>query len=158
MVIREKPELWEKASALLADAGYRGFANFDIKRCPVTGREVFLDCNPRMGRNSYYNVAGGVNPMEILVRDAIDGLIDEPKRADKPALYSLVPLPLLKRYVPAGPLLDEVNDLASAKRVFDPQRYDADASWRRRLDVALTETNQYRKFAKYYPERTDTSF
>lgn len=158
MVIREKPELWKKASALLADAGYRGFANFDIKRCPVTGREVFLDCNPRMGRNSYYNVAGGVNPMEVLVRDAIDGLIDEPKRADKPALYSLVPLPLLKRYVPAGPLLDEVNDLASAKRVFDPQRYASDASWRRRLDVALTETNQYRKFAKYYPERTDTSF
>ncbi len=158
MVIREKPELWEKAAALLSDAGYRGFANFDIKRCPMTGREVFLDCNPRMGRNSYYNVAGGVNPMEVLVRDVIDGASDDPRRADEPALYSLVPLPLLKRYIPAGPLLDEVNGLARGERVFDPQRYAADASWRRRLDVALTEANQYRKFAKYYPERTDTSF
>ena len=77
MVIREKPELWRRAAALLADAGYRGFANFDVKRDPATGREIFLDCNPRMGRNSYYNVAGGVNPMEVLVRDAIDGADDD---------------------------------------------------------------------------------
>lgn len=158
MVIRRKPELWEKASALLADAGYRGFANFDIKRCPKTGREIFLDCNPRMGRNSYYNVAGGVNPMEILVRDVIDRACDEPRYADAPALYSLVPLPLLRRYIPKGPLLEEVNALVREKRVFDPQRYGADASLRRMIDVSLTEANQIRKFAKYYPQRTDTSF
>ncbi|MFR3451589.1 MAG: ATP-grasp domain-containing protein [Collinsella sp.] len=121
---------------------------FRYQALPSDGPRGLPRLQPRMGRNSYYNVAGGVNPMEVLVRDAIDGIIDEPRRADKPALYSLVPLPLLKRYVPAGPLLDEVNNLASAKRVFDPQRYAADASWRRRLDVTLTETNQYRKFCK----------
>ncbi len=158
MVIREKPELWRRAAALLADAGYRGFANFDVKRDPATGREIFLDCNPRMGRNSYYNVAGGVNPMEVLVRDAIDGADDDVRIAGAPALYTLVPLSLLRRYVRDEELLAEVNDLILRKRVFDPQRYEADRGLRRMIDVELTEKNQIRKFARYYPEATDTSF
>ncbi|WP_291288412.1 ATP-grasp domain-containing protein [Enorma sp.] len=158
MVIREKPELWERASALLADAGYRGFANFDVKRDPATGREVFLDCNPRMGRNSYYNVAGGVNPMEVLVRDALDDTGDEVRIAKNPALYTLVPCSLLRRYVRDKALLAEVDDLIRQKRVFDPQRYVHDRGLRRMIDVELTEKNQFRKFARYYPEATDTSF
>ncbi len=158
MVIREKPELWRRAAALLADAGYRGFANFDVKRDPATGREIFLDCNPRMGRNSYYNVAGGVNTMEVLVRDAIDGADDDVRIAGAPALYTLVPLSLLRRYVRDEELLAEVNDLILRKRVFDPQRYEADRGLRRMIDVELTEKNQIRKFARYYPEATDTSF
>lgn len=158
MVIREKPELWRRAAALLADAGYRGFANFDVKRDPATSREVFLDCNPRMGRNSYYNVAGGVNPMEVLVRDAIDEADDNVRIAGAPALYTLVPLSLLRRYVRDEELLAEVNDLILRKRVFDPQRYAADRGLRRMIDVELTEKNQIRKFARYYPEATDTSF
>ena len=158
MVIREKPELWRRAAALLADAGYRGFANFDVKRDPATGREIFLDCNPRMGRNSYYNVAGGVNPMEVLVRDAIDEAEDDVRIAGAPALYTLVPLSLLHRYVRDEELLAEVNDLILRKRVFDPQRYEADRGLRRMIDVELTEKNQIRKFARYYPEATDTSF
>ena len=158
MVIREKPELWRRAAALLADAGYRGFANFDVKRDPATGREIFLDCNPRMGRNSYYNVAGGENHMEVLVRDAIDGADDDVRIAGAPALYTLVPLSLLRRYVRDEELLAEVNDLILRKRVFDPQRYEADRGLRRMIDVELTEKNQIRKFARYYPEATDTSF
>ena len=55
-------------------------------------------------------------------------------------------------------LLAEVNSLVAAGKVFDPQRYDADWGLRRRLDVELTEKNQIRKFARYYPEPTDTSF
>lgn len=158
MVIREKRELWERACALLADVGYRGFANFDIKRDPVTGRELFLDCNPRIGRNSYYNVAGGVNPMRVLVRDMLDGAKDEALVANEPALYTLVPVSLLRRYLREQDLVDEVDSLVAAGRVFDPQRYDADRGLRRMLDVELTEGNQVRKFAKYYPKPTDTSF
>ena len=128
------------------------------ERDPATGREIFLDCNPRMGRNSYYNVAGGVNPMEVLVRDAIDGADDDVRIAGAPALYTLVPLSLLRRYVRDEELLAEVNDLILRKRVFDPQRYAADRGLRRMIDVELTEKNQIRKFARYYPEATDTSF
>ena len=129
-----------------------------MKRDPATGREVFLDCNPRMGRNSYYNVAGGVNPMEVLVRDALDDTGDEVRIAKNPALYTLVPCSLLRRYVRDKALLAEVDDLIRQKRVFDPQRYAHDRGLRRMIDVELTEKNQFRKFARYYPEATDTSF
>lgn len=159
MVIREKDELWEKAGRMLADVGYRGFANFDVKRDPKTGRELFLDCNPRIGRNSFYNLAGGVNPMQVQVEDSIDHLErSEPLRAGDPALYTLVPVRLLRRYVRDEELLAEVDSLVRSGRVFDPQRYRADWALRRRLDVELTELNQYRKFARFYPEPTDTSF
>lgn len=158
MVIREKTELWQRAAALLAETGYRGFANFDIKRDPATGRELFLDCNPRIGRNSYYNVAGGVNPMRVLVRDVLDEADDDVLIANEPALYTLVPVSLLKRYVRNQALLDEVDSLIKAGRVFDPQRYRADRGARRMLEVELTEKSQVRKFARYYPEPTDTSF
>lgn len=158
MVLRQKDELWAKAGRMLSDAGYWGFANFDIKRDPKTGRELFLDCNPRIGRNSYYNVAGGVNPMEVLVREAVDGKADDVRRASGRALYTLVPVPLLRRYVRDEALLAEVDGLVSDGLVFDPQRYPADWGLRRRLDVELTEANQVRKFARHYPEPTDTSF
>ena len=42
--------------------------------------------------------------------------------------------------------------------MYDPQRYRADAGLRRMIDVTLTELNQVRKFKRYYPEPTDTSF
>lgn len=158
MLIRRKEELWDKVGHMLAACGYRGFANFDIKRDPKTGRELFLDCNPRIGRNSYYNVAAGVNPMRVLVRDLVDGESDAVLKATDPALYTLVPLKLLRRYVREKALLDEIDELVQAGRVFDPQRYDRDWGLRRRLDVELTERNHVRKFAKYYPKPTDTSF
>ena len=69
-----------------------------------------------------------------------------------------MPLSLLRRYVRDEELLAEVNDLILRKRVFDPQRYAADRGLRRMIDVELTEKNQIRKFARYYPEATDTSF
>lgn len=158
MITRQMPELWEKAGRMLSDVGYRGFANFDIKRDPRDGRQLFLDCNPRMGRNSYYNVAGGVNPMQVLVEDAVDGDAGECRVAREHALYTLVPLRLLRHYVRDEKLLAELDGLIRDKKVYDPQRYDKDWSARRRLDVELTELNQNRKFKKYYPDPTDTSF
>lgn len=158
MITCQMPNLWERASAMLESIGYRGFANFDIKRDQRTGRTIFLEVNPRIGRNSYYNCAAGVNPMTHCVPDAMDGQAVELESLDREILYTLVPLSLLRRYVRDPRLLAKVNELADLGAVFDPQRYDADCGLRRMLDVELTERNQVRKFAKYYPEPTDTSF
>ncbi|WP_028264446.1 carboxylate--amine ligase [Atopobium fossor] len=158
MVIREKPELWAKVERMLQSIGYYGFANFDVKRDPVDGKEYFLDCNPRIGRNSYYNCAGGVNPMQVLINEAIDGNSEDVQIANKPALYTLVPLSLMRKYIRDPKLMDEVNRLISTNNVVNPQHNPADKGAKRLLDVVLTEGNQIRKFAKYYPEATDTSF
>lgn len=158
MVIREKPELWTKIEHMLQSINYRGFANFDIKRDPVDGTEYFLDCNPRIGRNSYYTCAGGVNPMQVLINDVIDGIAQSVQIANQPALYTLVPLSLMRKYIRNPQLMDEVNRLISTNKVVNPQHNPADKGAKRLLDVFLTESNQIRKFAKYYPEATDTSF
>lgn len=158
MLTRPMPELWEKAAELLESVGYRGFANFDIKRDKKTGRTLFIEVNPRMGRNSYYVCAAGVNPMRALVTDVVDGKGKRLLKADETVLYTLVPLSLAKRYVLDPTLAAEVDGLIAAGKVVDPQRYAADMAPRRRLAVELTEKNQIRKFAKYYPEPTETSF
>lgn len=158
MVTRPMPELWEKAAELLESVGYRGFANFDIKRDKKTGRTLFIEVNPRMGRNSYYVCAAGVNPMRALVTDVVDGKGKRLLKADETVLYTLVPLSLAKRYVLDPTLAAEVDGLIAAGKVVDPQRYAADMAPRRRLAIELTEKNQIRKFAKYYPEPTETSF
>lgn len=159
MVTQQVPELWERASRMLSEVGYHGFANFDVKRDPRhPGRYVFFEVNPRIGRNSYYVCAAGANPMSVVVADLVDHESCEPQVAEDEILYTLVPLGLLRTYILDSDLLSKVNELIRAGRVYDPQRYERDRGIRRMLDVSLTEFNQRRKFARFYPKPTETSF
>ncbi|WP_350453935.1 GNAT family N-acetyltransferase [Slackia heliotrinireducens] len=158
MITRPMPEHWEKAARLLTSIGYKGFCNIDIKRDPATGRVLFLDLNPRIGRNSYYNCAAGVNPMEVAVLDLIDHAAAKRYEVKERILYTLVPLSLLDDRYLSPELVAEVNQLKAEGKVFDPQRYDKDAGIRRMIDVELTERNQIRKFGQFYPKATETSF
>ena len=94
MITQQVPDLWAHAAELLAAVGYRGFANFDVKRDPKTGRRIFFEVNTRIGRNSYYVCAGGVNPMRIAVEDLVDGVRHETVVAEDKILYTLVPIKL----------------------------------------------------------------
>ena len=67
MITEPFPELWDGAERLLGAAGYRGFANFDVKVDPRTGESVFFELNPRIRRNSFYMSAAGVNPMVPMI-------------------------------------------------------------------------------------------
>lgn len=158
MITRPMEAQWARVTEMLEEVGWQGFANFDIKRDPVTGRVLFLEMNPRIGRNSYYNAAAGVNPMRVLVNDLVDHKPGRTLKADGHVLYTLVPMSLVRRYVRDPMLLREVDDLVREGAVADPQRYLSDSSPLRLFDVELTERNQVRKFARYYPEPTETSF
>lgn len=156
MLTRPMPELWAKVERMLAGIGWRGFANFDMKRDPETGRVLFMDFNPRIGCNSYYAVAGGVNPMRALVNDFIDGS-DEVLKIDREALYTRAPVSLVRRYVASDALLAEYDRVVRDGLVFNPMQYPGD-SIKSRLTGKLMTENYVRKFARFYPERTDTSF
>lgn len=158
MITTQLPELWERCARMLSEIGYRGFANFDVKRDPATGRELLLEVNPRIGRNSYYNCAAGVNPMRHCVEDLVHGRPLAPERIEREILYTLVPPRLVRRYLRNPQLKERFERLVRAGLVFDPQRYRPDNALKRTLEVNLTELNQYRKFARYYPEPTETSF
>lgn len=159
MVGRVWPELQRDVESLVAELGYTGLGEVDVKLDPVTCTWQFLELNPRAGRNAYHMDAAGVNPMRAVVEDLVDGRgSGRTVVADEPALYTLVPVSLVRRYLQDPALLAEVDGLVRDGRVVDPQRYDADASPRRLAYVGLTEQNQRRKFRRYYPEPSVTSF
>ncbi|WP_234966806.1 carboxylate--amine ligase [Olsenella urininfantis] len=156
MICRPMPELWERVGGLLKDIGWRGFANFDMKRDPDTGEVLFMDFNPRIGCNSYYICAGGINPMEVLVSDLVDhkGGIS---RISRKAIYTRTPTSLLRSYLTDGTLTKEFDGLVRDGLVFNPMRYPGDGLKARLMGLLMTE-NFRRKFARYYPKVTDTAF
>lgn len=157
MLSRPKPELWEKVSRMLLGIGWRGFANFDLKRDPKTGKEIFMDFNPRIGASSYYTCAAGINPMYILVRDLIDHADDPVSCIKNNAIYTRVPASLTRRYIADKNLLAEYDALVKAGKIVNPTRCSYD-SIQARFNGWLMERNYIRKFAKFYPELTDSAF
>lgn len=158
MITFDAPELFAAAERFLTATGYRGFANFDIKQDPRTGQFFFLEVNPRIGRNSFYCVGAGVNPMEVLVADVVDGEPTAPARYTAGCLYTLVPGRLLDHYVRDEALSRRVRELRRSGRVINPLNNPKDASPRRRAYRLAGELNQWRKFRRFYPEPTDTGF
>lgn len=158
MLTQDMPELYDQAEALLRGMDYRGYACMDVKRDPRDGRVFFLEMNPRVGRNSYYVCAAGENPMRHCVEDLVFGQELEQTRTTREALYTLVPRGLLHRYLTDDDLRRRVLAAERAGLVFDPQRYPFDRGLSRMLSVSATELNQYRKFARYYPRQSETSF
>ncbi|MCR2052222.1 carboxylate--amine ligase [Actinomyces bowdenii] len=155
MITEPFPSLWRATERLLAHAGYRGFANLDIKVDPRDGRELFLEVNPRIGRNSFYLTAAGANPMTIMLQDLVADQRGPRTEVTRQVLYSLVPLRLLYRYLRDPGLRHRARVLASTAA--DPLRDPSERSLRRRVTIELQRLNQYRKFARFYSEPSSHS-
>lgn len=158
MLVTPQEDSLPAIEAMLAAIGYRGFANFDTKIDPETGELLFFELNPRIGRNSFYLMAAGVNPVVTAVEDLVDGAPGTLVRTEGEALYTLVPRRLLMRYITSPELRSRVDACYAAHKVANPQHYAFDSGLSRGLEVWLTEMNQYRKFRRYYPKVTDSGF
>ncbi|MDU0347604.1 carboxylate--amine ligase [Actinomyces sp. MRS3W] len=150
MITEPYPELWAAAERLLASVGYRGFANFDVKIDPRDGQAVFFEVNPRIGRNSFYMSAAGVNPLVPMISDLVDGRPGPRREARREVLYSLLPRHLV---------LHQLDDPQLRRRVLrlsvtavDPLLDPAEHSVRRRLIVLAQKLNHDRKFHRYHPK------
>lgn len=140
---------------LLRSVGWTGPANFDLKVDERTGETFVFECNPRLGRNSYYVAASAVNPMWLAVKDLLDEEVPELYTHRETALYSVVPVKLALRYLD-GPLADEVRDLVRAGRAVNPTQAPFEHGLYRNLIEAAVRANYYRKFKRYYPVRNHT--
>ena len=148
------PDAMDAMERYLAHVDYRGFANADYKRDPRTGEHVFFEVNPRIGRNNWYSTAAGADPAEHVMAD-LDGEERDQVRATREVLYSVVPLGLLKRYLPDRALRARVA--AAAKRgIARPLHNPADAAPRRRAVIWALTQNYRRKYRRYYPRPTAT--
>lgn len=146
----------EAATRFLDNVGYTGFANFDYKLDPRTGRHVYFEMNPRIGRNNYYVTAAGTNIARALVEDRVLGRSIEPERATKEILYSVVPFRLLLKYILDPSLRRRLQMVKARGDAVNPLKYPADSGLKRRLVVEAMTANFYRKYKKHYPEPTTT--
>jgi len=148
----------DAAARFLDEAGYTGFANFDYKRDPRTGRHVYFEMNPRIGRNNYYVTAAGANVARVLVEDAVLGRAIDPERAEGEVLYSVVPFRLLMRYILDPALRARLRAARRRGDAVNPLVYRGDRRLRRRLVVAAMTNNFYRKYRTHYPRPTATGY
>ena len=146
----------DQARRLLEVTGYRGFANFDLKRDPRDGTWTFFEVNPRIGRNNFYVSAAGANIARFVVADVIEHREIEPVTQFDEILYSLVPMPLLLRYV-RDPALKRWVRTVARRGVRNPWTYPADGRWARRY-ARIVALNHVRKFLRHYPRPTDSGF
>lgn len=114
IITRDDKALYEKIQNFLNRIGYCGFSNIDMKYDSQTGRYLLFEINPRLGRSSFFVRAGGINMMEVLIEDAVFQKKTEPHFGTVNALWSNVPLAILKKYVKNSQLKKEVKRLSSS--------------------------------------------
>ncbi len=94
-------KLCDRCAEILEKLNYCGFANFDIKKDPETGRYFFLELNPRQGRSSYCIHTAGKELMSEIVDDIIfKKTFEGRKYAEKNGLWSTLPLCFVKKSLP----------------------------------------------------------
>lgn len=151
------PEVAERVTSLLQGIGYRGFATVDVKVDSRTSAPHLLDINPRPGRSNYFIAMGGINPMEVAIADA-HGEQLAPRHTGDGGVFRIVPLSLLRHYVPDRALRAQVAEARRAHGVTHPLDYAADSNPRRTFYRHAASINHLRAFRRAYPRRTETSF
>ncbi|GAB3578532.1 carboxylate--amine ligase [Calidifontibacter terrae] len=144
-----------QATRLLESVGWVGWANFDLKYDPRSGRTVFFELNPRLGGTSFYITAAGHNVVEWYVDEWVKG----ESYADRPMVetsnehvFTAVPVRLLRRYITDPATKAKFNALVKAGEVTNPWFYKAERNPRRWQWIVSNQLNYVRKYKRYYPE------
>ncbi|MGC5616250.1 ATP-grasp domain-containing protein [Georgenia sp. Z1491] len=156
--VREHPDLLEDARRVIGALGLTGLFSIDVKIDPRDGRRVLLDVNPRAGRGGYYVNVGGLNLMEALVADRVEGRALPERVASRRGVMAFVPTVVLPRYVRDRRLLREVLGVLARRRAVNPLLYRRDRNLRRSLYARQAGLNQLRALAAHYPRPTATGF
>ena len=156
MVTGDFPSLTAAAEKFLDAVDYVGFANFDVKIDPRTGRECFFEINPRIGRNNYYVTAAGESVARHVVEDRVHDRDIDQVVVTAPVLYTILPLRLVLRYVRDAALRAHVKRVAR-RGLRNPFRYGPEGLWMRAYSV-ISGLNFVRKYRAVYPRPTDTGF
>lgn len=164
IITQTQPDVVDQARRLLEHVGWTGVANFDLKYDPRDGRYVFFELNPRLGRSNFYITAAGANAVKFYVHEHLRGLDPEPRAAlgsdalvnadgelTREHLYTVLPGPLLLRYLFDGKLKARTRRLLMTRKVTHPLWYRAEWNPRRLAYVLLAQVNHFRKYARHYP-------
>ena len=150
----EHAESVAQITRLLEHVGWTGFANFDVKVDPRDGVGHVFELNPRLGRSHAYLSAAGHPFVLPMVREHVEGRdpLDEVEMGPETDdwLYSIVPVPLLGRYVTDDRVRARLRRIRREGRVLRPLRYAADPGRERRLAQVKNDVHYVRDFATHY--------
>ena len=139
---------YENVRAFLEKIGYRGFSNIDMKYDVKTGRYLMFEINPRLGRSSYFVRTADINMMEELIERVVYHRCHDPIFGTKRAMWSNVPLGILKKYVKNQELQKEIRELS--KECAFTLRCRDDFSLRRYYRISRFYFSHYKNFSRYY--------
>lgn len=149
------PEAVEQAQRICTRLGWTGYANFDLKVDPRDGRTHFLELNPRLGRSNAYIEAAGHNPVSWYVRDHFGGGLGNGPgtvvQAQREALYTVVPVSLVKRYTTLPDARAALDRVLAAGAVLNPLiNPRVEHSPKRWAHIAAAMANYVLKFRRHY--------
>lgn len=148
------PDVVAQAQRIVTELGWTGYANFDLKFDHRDGRTKFFELNPRLGRSNYYVTAGGHNPVTWYVREHLGeglGAAGEILQEQQEALYTVVPVALVRRYTTLPDAKEQLRRVVAARRVRNPLIYrGVEKDPRRWATIAAAMLNYVRKFQRHY--------
>jgi len=168
IITKLNPDAVAAATRILQDAGWQGYANFDLKYDPRDGVAKFFELNPRLGRSNYYIAGPGANPVKFYVQEWMRGkypsaitilgghapITDDGAELYRHHLYTVVPGVLLLRYLFNSKQRREAAKLLWRRRGSNPMWSKLERNPRRLAYVAIAQLNQFRKFNRFYPVAT----
>jgi D-aspartate ligase len=128
--------LSEKLRRFLEAVNYVGFSNFDIKLDPRDGNFKVFEINVRQGRSNYYVTGAGYNLAQYVTEDWVFGRELPSLLANQELFWHVVPMGIVKKYIPSKQLQEKIGSLISAGQSVNPMYYPPDMSLKRRLRLA----------------------
>lgn len=128
-----RDEIAEQGASILEALDWHGFAMFDLKVDPATGRAYFLEMNPRLGQHHFYLTLAGANPAKWFIDEFLgEGAQESEFVTDAPAFSTTIPSRLSHRFATE----DQRRAVAAARsagRAGNPWKYTPDQRLAHRL-------------------------
>ena len=147
LVTMDGGEVYPKYQKFLEEIGYRGFANFDLKKDPRDGIYKVFEINIRQGRSSYCMTAGGCNFTKYLIEDLLEGKDQDCHYHKDRGLWLYVDPYVLRKYVPAS--LKTLADEELRKGYAFTEWYREDRNLNRYLSYLRHRLSSIKSYAKY---------
>ena len=146
---RENEEIMEKVKHFLSETGYTGFADIDMKKDPRSGKLLFFELNPRLGRSHMFARASGLNMMKVMIDDVVYGIRQDPVYARDEALYLDAPKGLLKKYVKDTELKEKAERLIREGKYLSSRWDKGDMNLRRAFILLRYDAGLRHALRKY---------
>lgn len=123
----------EDAVRLLEYVNWNGWCNIDGKIDERSGRVVFFEANPRLGRSHYYITASGYNAVSPYVQKLREEPVEQPLFIEN-TLFSTIPASYVVEQLIQPEIIETVNEEILNNRIYNPL-YSYDDSSEKRCSV-----------------------